>query len=141
MVCLTADAVSIKLRGLDANVRERAQWCLDWAAHYGIPVTVTSGLRSWADQVKLRGRYEDCLQRGESVHPGNPNPACRFPANRPGDSAHNFGWAWDSWVPEQYREWWIELRKIAGFHVPANDWVHAEIPEWRQYGPQMKQTG
>jgi len=123
--------VSIALRGLDPAIRPAAQWCLDVAAHFKVPVTVTSGTRAWAEQQQLRDRYEACLARGEQVYAGNPNPACRFPANKPGDSAHNFGLAWDSWVPEPYRSWWVQVRAYAGFRVPANDWVHAEYPDWR----------
>lgn len=133
--------MSISLRGLDPGVRPFAQWCLDVAALYKVPVTVTSGLRGWAEQTQLRNRYEACLERGEKVYPANPNPACRFPANRPGDSAHNFGWAWDSWVAEPYREWWTAVRKYAGFAVPAHDWVHAEVPEWRRFAPPPSRRG
>ena len=124
--------MSLALRGLDPAIRPAAQWCLDVAAYYKIPVTVTSGLRTWADQSALRARYEDCLARGEEVDPGNANPACRFPANQPGDSAHNFGLAWDSWVPEPHREAWRFIREYIGFRVPPHDWVHAEYPDWRR---------
>lgn len=127
--------MSIQLRGLDPTVRAYAQWCLDVAAYYKIPVTITSALRTWEEQTRLRARYESCLARGEQVHAGNPNAACRFPANEPGDSAHNWGLAWDSWVPEEYREAWTYIRRYAGFTVPAHDWVHAEMPAWRNYTP------
>lgn len=133
--------MSIQLRGLDTTVRSYAQWCLDVAAAYGIPVTVTSGLRSMAEQLRLRNQYETCLARGEKVAASNTNPACRFPANEPGDSAHNYGWAWDSWVPPEYREAWVYIRRYAGFTVPDHDWVHAEVPNWRQYAPQVVRRG
>lgn len=132
--------MAISLRGLDPHVREAAQWCLDVATYYKVPVTVTSASRSWAEQTALRARYESCLSRGERVYAGNPDPSCRFPANEPGDSAHNYGLAWDSWVPEGYREWWTYVRQLAGFRVPDNDWVHAEYPNWRAYLPELKRA-
>lgn len=133
--------MSIQLRGLDPAVRAYAQWCLDVAALYKVPVTVTSGLRSWAEQTALRARYEACLARGEPVEPSNPNSACRYPANQPGDSAHNFGWAWDSWVEEPYRAWWTAVRQYAGFRVPSHDWIHAEVPDWRALAPTVTRRG
>lgn len=123
--------MSLKTRGLDPAIRQAADYALSVAAAYGIPVTVTSGRRSWAEQVKLRRQYERCLARGERVHPGNPNPACRWPANRPGDSAHNFGLAFDSWVSEEHWPAWTYIRRAVGFTVPEHDRIHAEYPQWR----------
>jgi D-alanyl-D-alanine carboxypeptidase len=111
---------------------------MSWAHRYGIPVTVTSGYRSWAEQTKLRGQYERCLAAGEEIEPGNPNPACRWPANEPGDSAHNYGLAWDSWVPKPYVWYWAYLRRAAGFHVPEHDVIHAEVPNWRQFATTIR---
>ncbi len=124
--------MSIALRGLEEGaVRERAELALAWAKHYAIPVTITSVTRTWAEQTRLYERYQDCLRRGEKVWPGNRNQACRYPANRPGDSAHNFGLAWDSWVAEPYWPAWTALRRYAGFQCPDHDRVHAEVPGWR----------
>lgn len=135
----------MQLAGLEPEVRERAQLALDWASYLKIPVTITSVTRSWANQTRLRSQYEACLARGEKVVPGNPNPACRYPANKPGDSAHNFGLAWDSWVPDgQWREgysfWdaWIYLRRWAGFTVPDHDRIHAEVPSWRNFAGNLR---
>lgn len=130
--------MSIALRGLDPRVRERAELALAWASRYGIPVTVTSTVRTWAEQTKLRSQFDKCIASGEQVHAGNPNPACRYPANQPGDSAHNFGWAFDSWVPAEYQWHWNYLRRYAGFHVPDHDQIHAEVPNWRQYTPKHR---
>ncbi|HEU4544391.1 MAG TPA: hypothetical protein VFR23_24885 [Jiangellaceae bacterium] len=123
--------MSLKTRGLDRSIRPAADYALAVAAHYGIPVTVTSGKRSWAEQVRLRKQFESCLARGERVHPGNPNAACRWPANRPGDSSHNYGLAFDSWVPDQYWPAWNYIRRAVGFAVPEHDRIHAEYPQWR----------
>jgi len=111
--------VSIHLRGLDPRVRERAELALAWAHRYGLTVTVTSGYRSWAEQEKL---YREFVA-GRS----------QFPANRPGDSAHNFGFAWDSVVPANQQWSWNYLRRYAGFEVLEHDIIHAQVPNWRAY--------
>lgn len=123
----------IALRGLHPLVREHAELAMSWAAYYGLTVTVTSGLRTMQEQAALRQRYERCLAQGQKVWPGNPDAACRYPANRPGDSAHNYGLAWDSSVPPEQQWAWTYLRSYAGFYVPENDPVHAEVPNWRNY--------
>lgn len=121
--------MAISLRGLHPAVRPAAQWTLDVAAHYNVPVTVTSTLRTWNEQRALRARYEKCLREGRFPGPG----PCRFPANRPGDSSHNYGLSFDSTVPDHLMDWWAHVRRLAGFHVPVNDKIHAEVPNWRQY--------
>jgi hypothetical protein len=118
----------LKLAGLHPEVKAAAEWCLKWADHYQVPVTVTSGFRSWIDQDRLYRKY----LAGES----------RFPANPPGTSAHNYGLAWDSWTPPEYREWWEYVRRMAGFDIPSNDWIHAAVPNWRAYvHPDIGGTG
>jgi hypothetical protein len=137
--------MTMQLAGLQAEVRVRAQLALDWAAYLKIPVTITSVTRTWAEQTKLRARYEACLASGEKITPSNPNAGCRYPANQPGDSAHNFGLAWDSWVPDgqwqpgwSYWDAWKYLRRWAGFTVPDSDRVHAEVAAWREHAKQIK---
>lgn len=125
--------MSIALRGLVPEVRAAAERALSWAVYYGLHVTVTSCYRSWAEQTALYNRYQKCVARGEQITPGNPNPECRYPANRPGDSAHNYGLAWDSVVPAHEQWAWDYLRSYAGFRIPPNDRIHAEVPDWRQY--------
>lgn len=119
----------LKLSGLHPEVRAAAQWALDVANYYDVPVTVTSGFRSWEEQARLRRNYEQCLATGQM----GKTPDCRFPANRPGDSAHNFGLAWDSVVPTWAQAWWDMVREYAGFEVLSNDRIHAQVPNWRQY--------
>lgn len=118
-----------QLAGLNSTVREYADWCLRVADYYGIPVTITSGFRSWDDQQRLFRNYQQCLATGEY----GKTPDCQFPANRPGDSAHNFGLAWDSVVPPERQDAWNYIRRYAGFEVLENDLVHAQVPNWRQY--------
>lgn len=108
----------MRLRGLHPAVRDAADWAVRYAESQGVPVTITSGYRSWEEQARLREKW----LRGE-------NP---YPVNRPGDSAHNWGLGFDSWVPEPYWEFWDAVRRYAGFKTyPTNDRVHGEYPGWR----------
>ena len=110
-----------------------ADYAIAWAKSLGIVVTVTSVLRSRERQAELRRQWESCLARGERVWPGNPNPACRYPANRPGDSSHEYGLGWDSDVEDRYQATWTAIRRAVGWQVPESDPVHAELPSWRLY--------
>lgn len=123
----------IALSGLHAALRPAAEWCLKVADLNDIPVTVTSVVRGWAEQTRLRDQYEQCLARGENISPANADARCHYPANQPGDSAHNYGLAWDSWVPPEHMQTWKQIREMVGFRVPENDLVHAELPNWRAY--------
>lgn len=118
----------LQLSGLQTWARPPAEAALAFAGRYGITPTVTSVYRTLDAQRALRDRYERCLRQGKV---GTPGP-CRYPANRPGDSAHNYGMAWDSWVPDYLMPWWIAVRRFYGFVVPDSDAVHAEVPAWRQ---------
>jgi len=122
----------LKLAGLHDDVRNAARWSLYWADYYRVPVTVTSGFRDWDEQARLRRNYEACRARGEFGR----TPACQFPANAPGDSAHNWGLAWDSVTDPAYQNWWNTVRALAGFKILPNDIIHAEVPRWRDYVPQ-----
>lgn len=103
----------MRLAGLTAEVRRRAQWCLAYAAKYGVRVTLTSTRRSEREQAALYKAYLE----GRS----------KYPALPPGQSKHQRGLAWDSWVEPAFREWWIAVRRYAGFRVPDSDWIHAEL--------------
>lgn len=119
----------LKLSGVHPEVKRRAEWALGWADFYDVPVTVTSGKRSWAEQKALRRNFERCVSRGE--FPSAPN--CLFPANKPGDSSHQLGFSWDSTVPSWAQDWWTHVRQLAGFEVLPNDVIHAQVPNWRQF--------
>jgi len=119
----------MRLTGINTGLLPNAEWCLAVAEHYGVPVTVTSVYRSLASQTELRNNYERCLATGQY----RKTPQCKYPANKPGDSAHNFGLAWDSTVPPQYQDWWDQVRRLAGFEVLPNDRIHAQLPKWRDY--------
>jgi len=107
----------MQLRGLDSRVRPYAEYAHQIAQYYGITPTITSTYRSWEEQQKLRTKWE----LGQS----------RFPANRPGDSSHNYGWAWDSVVPAHQQDLWDQIRRYVGFEVLPNDRIHGQVPNWR----------
>ena len=108
-----------KLRGLHPDVRGAAEYAIDIARYYGINPQVTSGYRSNREQQRLRTAWE--------------NGRSRFPANRPGDSSHNFGLSFDSWVPPSDLPLWNAIRAWVGFQLIAKDEVHAEVPNWRDF--------
>lgn len=121
--------MALALRGLHGDVRPYAEQALHLARMYGLSPVVTSVFRSWTEQAELRRNYERCLASGEF----GLTSRCRYPANQPGDSAHNYGLAWDSWVPPEQRPLWRLIREYIGWRVPEGDWIHAEVPGWRQY--------
>lgn len=110
-------------------MREAAEWCLDVADHYGVSVTVVSGKRSRAEQTRLWTNFQQCLRSGRFGRTKD----CQYPANPPGESAHEFGLAWDSSVSPELVSWWTLVRRTAGFTVLENDLPHAEAPNWRAY--------
>ena len=118
-----------RLTTLDPSIKAAAEWAIGWADFYGVPVTIVSGRRSMDEQRRLRRNFEQCVATGRFPSP----PDCKFPANRPGDSAHNFGLAWDAVVPDRFMPWWIHVRRLAGFEVRENDGPHAEYPNWRGF--------
>lgn len=118
-----------KLLSLDPTIKAAAEWAIGWADFYGVPVTIVSGRRTLDEQRSLRKNFEQCVATGRFPSP----PDCKFPANKPGDSAHNFGVAWDSVVPDRYMRWWMHVRRLAGFDVRDSDPPHAEYPSWRDF--------
>lgn len=125
----------IQFRGLHTQLRPYADYAVKLANQYGLHPQITSVLRDMQLQAKLRKNYETCLARGEfpSDKSYGPNLSCRWPANRPGDSGHNYGLAWDSWVPEDEMPLWVQIREYVGWRVAPNDVIHAELPNWRSY--------
>ena len=118
-----------RLAGLHPAVRRAAEWTLRVADFYGVPIMVTSGYRSWEEQARLRRNFERCVQTGRF----GKEPGCMFPANRPGDSSHNWGLSFDSTTSPEYQDWWDAVREYAGFEVLPNDRIHAQVPNWRSY--------
>ena len=107
--------MSASLSGLIDELRPYARE-LDRAVHAsGLRGSFTSTLRSHAEQKRLYDRY----LRGEA----------QFPAAPPGQSAHEYGYAFDYLVsPYDYQEsagaYWIDLGGV--WH--ASDAVHFEYP-------------
>lgn len=124
------------LSQLHPEVRARVEWLLAVAQRNGIPVQVTSTTRSSSRQAELRANFERCVARGaypSSVSYGA-GLSCKYPANQPGDSAHEYAVAWDSTVPPEWQATWTALREFAGFRVADEngDPIHAEVPGWRE---------
>jgi hypothetical protein len=122
------------------QLRPYAEYALRIAEANKVHVTVSSVARTRAEQQELRDRFEYGLAHGyygrivEGVD-------YRYPANRPGDSAHGH-WrvnglvgalAFDSVVDQAQLELWNAIRAYVGFGLQANDPVHAELPMWRSY--------
>jgi hypothetical protein len=104
---------------MHTELRPYAEYAHQLAEQYGISPVVTSVFRTWEDQTRLRARYE----AGKS----------KYPANRPGDSSHNYGFSWDSWVRDSDMPLWVAIRRHVGWQVPENDLIHAQLPNWRAY--------
>jgi len=123
----------IALRGLHADLKPYAEYAVDLARYYGLNPQITSVYRGMAFQARLRSNWEECRARG--LYPSDASLgyglSCKWPANRAGDSGHNFGLAWDSWVPPDQMDDWVAIRQYVGWGVPANDQIHAELPDWR----------
>lgn len=119
----------LKLLGVHPQVKEAAEWCLAWADYYQVPVAVISGFRSWQAQADLYRNYQRCLASGEFGR----TRRCRYPANRPGDSSHNYGLSWDSTIDPRFQSWWDEVRRAVGFEVLSHDQPHAQVPNWRSH--------
>ena len=100
-------------------MRAAAEWATRVAQAYGVPVTVTSARRTWGEQDRLFRNYRE----GGS----------KYPAARPGYSAHQYGLAFDSVVAPELQNWWTYVRELAGFQVPRNDIIHAQYPDWKQF--------
>jgi len=110
-------------------LRPYAEYALALAHANGLKPVVTSVTRTFTEQQGLRSNFERCVARGAFPSP----PNCRWPANRPGDSAHNYGLAWDSWVPAPQVPLWRAIREWVGWEVPSNDIIHAQVPQWRRF--------
>ena len=119
----------IALRGLHREVRTAAESSVRVGAAQGLHIRISSAFRSMDQQRRLRVRFEKCVAANRFPSP----PDCLYPANRPGDSGHNFGLAWDSVVPPGEQDAWDAVRTAHGFKVLPNDRIHAEVPDWRSH--------
>jgi len=108
----------IAFRGLHSDLRPYAEYTCAIAKAYGVHPRVTSVRRTWVEQDALYRNY----LAGRS----------RYPANPPGQSAHEHGLAWDSTVAPEHQDWWTAVRRWVGWQVYDHDAPHAELPGWRQ---------
>jgi len=129
--------MSLSLRGMHPELREPAEFAIEVAHLNGLRPEVSSVFRSFTNQARLRANFESCVARG--AFPSAPN--CMFPANVPGDSAHNYGFAFDSVVPAAQLPLWTAIREWVGWRVPSNDTIHAELPGWRQFVLPPRRSG
>lgn len=125
-----------RLTGLHPGFREYIDWLLDICSHYGVPVTITSGYRSIADQERV------CAElRARAAREGK--PASAYPCATPGLSAHQWGLAVDLMGGRSFNspehKWVIELGVAMGLRTVANDPPHLEHPQWRQILPLVRQ--
>lgn len=111
----SGDALALLL-GLRPLVKQAAKAAIAYANSQGIPVQVTSTRRTLKEQRWLYRRAQLGLSK--------------YPAAKPGTSAHEFGMAFDSVVAPADQEAWNEIRRAIGFQVPANDIIHAQVPNW-----------
>lgn len=114
----------IAFTGIDPRLRERAELTVLYAQRLGIPVEVTSVRRTEGEQRKLYAKF----QAGKAKYPTAP----------PGTSAHQFGVAWDSVVPERWLPTWTAIRRAMGWKVSESDIIHAEAPNWRAARPWLQ---
>jgi LAS superfamily LD-carboxypeptidase LdcB len=118
----------MRFPGLNPGLLEAAEAAVKLANEYRLQPTVTSVYRTIVSQQQLWQTRQRCL--------GGDRIACQqqpYPVNRPGDSAHNWGLAFDSWVPANQMQLWTAIRRAIGWQVPENDLIHAELPNWRSY--------
>lgn len=124
-----------ELSGLHPQLRPYAEAAVEWAIQQGVRPTITSVTRTWTEQDRLYSNYLACKKAGlqgssRSLAPGL---SCRYPANPPGYSSHNYGFSWDSIVPDEFMPWWVKVREAFGWRVPTNDLIHAELPDWERF--------
>lgn len=124
-----------ELSGLHPVLRPYAEAAVEWAIQQGVRPTVTSVTRTWANQERLYANWQACKKAGAAYTSKvlSPGLSCAYPANPPGSSSHQYGFAWDSTVPPELMPWWIAVREAFGWRVPANDVIHAELPSWENY--------
>lgn len=106
----------MSLRDLIPELQPWAQRLYDVCQQAGANPTITSTIRSYAEQKKL---YDDYIT-GRS----------KYPAARPGTSAHEFGWAFDLAMPvvgDEYQAGQV-WRGWGGKWGGEEDVVHFEYP-------------
>lgn len=109
----------IGLTGLDERLRQHAEQTFSYARSIGLHPVPTSSRRTEQEQRRLYDTYI----RGKA----------KYPAAPPGQSAHQWGVAFDSVVPASELAAWTAVRRAFGWLAPDTDTVHAEWPGWQSY--------
>lgn len=109
----------LQLAGLDTRLREHAERTVEYARQLGVAPVVTSTRRSASEQARLYANWKAGLNK--------------YPVAPVGQSAHQYGVAWDSVVPPEQQALWNAVRRAFGWYVPEGDLVHAEFPNWTAY--------
>lgn len=123
--------MSASLDQLDPDLREGLQELSQWLGSQRVILTVTSTVRSAANQDFLWRRYRSGNSGG-------------LPAAPPGHSAHEYGWAFDAVVsPSEYQagvgQAWQNL--WGGKWGGRRDPVHFELPGASQLAWQLGEQG
>lgn len=109
----------LQVNGLDSRLREHAEQTFAYAFALGLHPVVTSVRRSEQEQRRLYQAYV--------------SGKAKYPAAPPGNSAHQWGVAFDSVVPAEELAAWTAVRRAFGWLAPDSDTVHAEWPGWQSY--------
>ena len=109
----------ISFAGFDPRLRAHAEATVLYAERLGIKPNIISVRRNYGEQAKLYANYKSGLSR--------------WPAEPPGQSAHQYGVAFDSTVKPEHQEAWNAIRRGFGWFVPEQDIPHAAFPNWRAY--------
>lgn len=116
----------ITLAGIDPRLRAHAEATVAYAERLGLSPVVTSVRRSASEQARLLANWKAGLNK--------------YPVAPVGQSAHQYGVAWDSTVPPDQQALWNAIRRAMGWMVPEGDIVHAEYPNWAAYKPALRYT-
>lgn len=113
----------LSMSGMDPRLRQHAEDTIAYAQRQGLRVNVVSVRRSEAEQRKLYENWKAGINR--------------WPAEPPGQSAHQYGVAFDATVPPGQQEAWNWVRSAFGWRIYGNDPPHAEYPNWVQVVPYL----
>jgi len=112
----------MRFAGLDERLRPHADATVGYAEKAGLHPVIISVRRRFDEQAKLYSDYRAGLSK--------------WPAAPPGESAHQYGVAFDVVVPAEEQAAWNYIRRGFGWRVSDGDPPHAEFPGWqsvRQY--------
>lgn len=117
---------TFRLSGLWPPMAEAVRYLLAWCEHYGLTVTIVSGLRSMEEQAALYQKGRTPAEVNQRVRKGGAGGSVTDAP--PGYSPHNYGLAVDLESPqlEQVKD----LARQIGFGTVSWDPPHIEWPGW-----------